>query len=392
MRTIQTTHRYRLEPTDEQATQLRRFSGARRYIWNWALRRKKDYYATNKKGLPLSVLYTELKDLKQQPETAWLREMDSQALQQVLQDLDKAFQAFFAKRSGYPQFKSKKLDRPRFRIPQRVTIAGTFVQVPKIGRIRARIHRPVEGVTKSATLKQEPDGHWYVAFVVEQAAAERTERPVTTHVGVDLGLKTFAVLSDGGHVANPRYYRTQMRKLRCAQRVLSRRIKGSRNRTKARQRVAYLHQKVKQQRADFLHKVTSHLVNHFDLVSIEDLSVRGLARTKLSTNVLDASWGAFRQFLTYKAERRGTYLMVIRRFYPSSRLCPACGAINADLALADRSWVCSCGVVHDRDLNAARNIDTEGLRLFTHHVAVGQTETQNACGVLVRPATAGAGR
>jgi putative transposase len=392
MRTIQITHRYRLEPTEQQAAHMRQFAGARRYIWNWALNRKKQHYAQTKKSLPLAMLYAELRDLKQQPQMAWLRAMDSQALQQTLRDLDKAFQAFFAKRSGLPKFKSKKTDAPRFRIPQRVTLEGSFVRVPKIGLIRARLHRPVAGTTKSATFKQAPDGHWYVAFVVEQAAPDREERPVQTHVGVDLGLKTFAVLSDGAQIANPRFYRTQMRKLGRAQRLLSRRLKGSANRTKARNRVARLHQKIKRQRADFLHKLTTDLVKHFDLVSIEDLSVRGLAKTKQSTSVLDAAWGTFRQLLTYKAERRNSHLMVVGRFYPSSRLCPACGAINADLSLTDRIWVCWCGVVHDRDLNAARNIDTEGLRLFTHNVAVGQTETQNACGASVRPATAGAGR
>jgi putative transposase len=310
----------------------------------------------------------------------------------VLQDLDTAFQAFFAKRSGFPKFKSKKTDTPRFRIPQRVTLEGSFVRVPKIGLIRARLHRAVAGQTKSATFKQEPDGQWCVAFVVEQAAPDRIERPITTHVGVDLGLKTFVVRSDGKEVANPRFYRTQMHKLRRAQRALSRRIKGRANRSRARSQVATLHQKVKQQRTDFLHKVTSDLVKHFDLVSIEDLSVCGLARTKLSTSVLDASWSTFRQFLSYKAERHDSHLMVIGRFYPSSRLCSACGAINADLTLADRVWVCSCGAVHNRDRNAAQNIDREGLRLFSYHVAVGQPETQNACGDLVRPATAGAGR
>jgi putative transposase len=392
MRTIQITHRYRLEPTEQQAAHMRQFAGARRYIWNWALNRKKQHYAQTKKSLPLAMLYAELRDLKQQPQMAWLRAMDSQALQQTLRDLDKAFQAFFAKRSGLPKFKSKKTDAPRFRIPQRVTLEGSFVRVPKIGLIRARLHRPVAGTTKSATFKQAPDGHWYVAFVVEQAAPDREERPVQTHVGVDLGLKTLAVLSDGAQIANPRFYRTQMRKLRRAQRLLSRRLKGSANRTKARNRVARLHQKIKRQRADFLHKLTTDLVKHFDLVSIEDLSVRGLAKTKQSTSVLDAAWGTFRQLLTDKAERRNSHLMVVGRFYPSSRLCPACGAINADLSLTDRIWVCWCGVVHDRDLNAARNIDTEGLRLFTHNVAVGQTETQNACGASVRPATVGAGR
>jgi putative transposase len=391
MRTLQTTYRYRLEPTSTQAAQMRRFAGARRFVWNWALARKKAHYAETKSSLTYSVLAADLTALKQQPATAWLREIDSQALQQVLRDLEQAFQAFFAKRSHFPKFKSKKNDPLRFRIPQRVTIDGLFVRVPKIGLVRARIHRPLEGIAKSATFKQEPDRQWYVCFVVEQVTPERTERPIVSHVGVDLGLKTFAVPSVGEPTANPRYYRTQMRKLRRAQRVLSRRKNGSANRTRARQRLACLHQKTKQQRADFLHKLSTSLVTHFDLVSIEDLSVRGLAKTKLSTSVLDAGWGRFRQFLIYKADRRDSYLVVIGRFYPSSRLCPACGQVNADLTLAERTWVCSCGVVHDRDLTAAHNIDREGMRLFAKHVAAGHAETQNACGVPVRPATAGVG-
>jgi IS605 OrfB family transposase len=169
--------------------------------------------------------------------------------------------------------------------------------------------------------------------------------------------------------------------------------KDSRNRGKARRKVARLHQKITNQRKDFLHKLSTNLVHRFDLVSLEDLSIRGLARTKLSTSVLDAGWGMFRQFLTYKTERQDRYLMIIGRFFPSSRLCPNCSAINADLTLADRVWTCACGVIHDRDLNAARNIDTEGLRLFyEQHVAVGYPETQNVCGVSVRPSTGGTER
>lgn len=182
-----------------------------------------------------------------------------------------------------------------------------------------------------------------------------------------------------------------MRKLARAQRALSRKQRNSRNRSKARLKVARLHQKIANQRKDFLHKLSTDLVRRFDLISIEDLNVRGLARTKRSTSVLDAGWSMFRQFLTYKVDRQDRYLMIIGRFYPSSRLCSNCGAINADLALADRVWTCKCGVVHDRDLNAAHNIDAEGLRLFNEqHVAEGYSETQNACGVLVSPPKGGA--
>jgi putative transposase len=278
----------------------------------------------------------------------------------------------------------------RFRMPQHVWIEGSSVRVPKIGLIKAIIHRPIEGVTKSATFKQEPDGHWYVCLFTEQIAPAPQPRPIQTHVGVDVGLKSFSVLSNGETIANPRFYRTQMRKLARTQRAMSRKQNDSRNRGRARQKVARLHQKIANQRKDFLHKLSADLVRRFDLISIEDLSIRGLARTKLSTSVLDAGWGMFRHFLTYKTERQNRYLIIIGRFFPSSKTCSACGAITATLTLNDRTWICVCGAVHDRDLNAALNIDTEGLRLFfEQHVAVGYPETQNACGVLVSPPTGG---
>jgi putative transposase len=391
------TYRYRLMPTPEQQSLLKQFAGSRRFIWNWALARKQQHYRATGKTLSFDRLCKELTFLKQQPATAWLRAIDSQALQQALRDLERAFQHFFRrvrqgeKRKGFPKFKAKKTDTPRFRIPQRVSVVEQTISTPKIGRIPAIIHRPLEGVTKSATFKQEPCGHWYVTLVVTQVLPDRTERPVDTQVGIDLGLKSLAVLSTGETIANPRYYRTQMRKLAQAQRALCRKRKASatqpesRNRAKARMEVARLHYKVKNQRKDILHKLSCDLVRRFDLIAIEDLYVRGLAKSKLATSVLDASWGLFRSFLTYKAERQNKHLIVIGRFYPSSRLCPACGAVNPDLTLADRTWMCSCGVVHDRDLNAACNIAAEGKRLFERTVAVGSTETQNACRELVSP-------
>jgi putative transposase len=181
--------------------------------------------------------------------------------------------------------KSRKTDTPRFRIPQRVVLDGGFISVPKIGSIRTVVHRPLEGVTKSATFKREACGHWYVSLVTEQSLAPRTNRPVQTHIGIDLGLKSLAVLSTGETIENPRWYRTQARKLRRAQQALSRKVKGSANRTKARIVVARLHQKTRNQRNDFLHKLSTNLVRHFDLISIEDLHVRGLAKTKLACDV-----------------------------------------------------------------------------------------------------------
>jgi len=398
-RTIQTTYRYRLDPTAEQENMLHQFAGARRFVWNWALNRKREHFRETGKTLSYNDLAAELTRLKQQSATAWLREMDSQSLQQALRDLENAYQHFFRrtrngdKKRGFPKFKSRKTDTPRFRIPQRVVLIDAFVSVPKIGMIKAIVHRPLEGSTKSATFKREACGHWYISLVTEQQLAPKIDCSVETHIGIDVGLKSLIVLSTGETIENPRWYRTQTRKLRRAQKALSRTIKGSRNRGKARSVVARLHQKVRNQRKDFLHKVSTALVRHFDLVSIEDLNVRGLAKTKLSKSVLDASWGMFRSMLTYKADRNDTHLIAIGRFFPSSKTCGACGRVNAALTLADREWTCRCGVHHDRDLNAARNIDREGLRLFEQIVAAGHAETQNACGDLVSPiVTVGKGR
>jgi len=398
-RTIQTTYRYRLNLTAEQEAQFRRFAGARRFVWNWALERKREHFKQTGKTLGFNALCVELTRLKQEPNTAWLREMDSQSLQQALRDLDSAYQHFFRrvrkgeKKKGFPTFKSRKTDTPRFRIPQRVTLDGAFVSIPKIGLVRVVLHRPLEGITKGATFKQEACGHWYISIVTEQQVVPRTDRPVRTHIGVDVGLKSLAVCSTGETIDNPRWYRTQTRKLRRAQKALSRKVKGSSNRNKARVAVARLHQKVKNQRSDFLHKLSTRLVRQFDLISIEDLRVRGLARTKRAKSVLDAGWGMFRSMLTYKADRNNSYLMTIGRFYPSTKLCGSCGAINDDLTLSDRGWTCACGVHHDRDLNAAHNIDLKGKRLFEQMVAAGYAETENACGDSASPiVTVGTGR
>src|SRR6266496_3215234 len=316
-RTIQTTYRYRLDPTAEQERLLNQFAGARRFVWNWALNRKREHFQQTATTLSYNDLAAELTRLKQQPATAWLREMDSQSLQQALRDRETAYQHFFRrarkgeKKKGFPKFKSRKTDPPRFRMPQDVRLDRSFVAVPKIGLIRAIVHRPLEGVTKGATFKREACGHWFISLVTEQQIAPNAERPVVSHIGIDVGLKSLAVLSTGETIANPRWYRVQARKLRRAQKALSRKQLGSRNRGKARVIVARLHQKTRNQRNDFLHKLSTNLILHFDLISIEDLNVRGLAKTKLSASVLDVGWAMFRSMLAYKADRANTRLMAI---------------------------------------------------------------------------------
>lgn len=377
MSTHQKAYRYRLLPTPEQEGLFRQFAGARRWVYNFALARRVAHYKATGKSLSVTELCAEVAHLKHQPETAWLRDMDSQSLQQAIRDLDKAFGAFFARRAKFPRFRSKKRETPTFRIPQRVVLVGDRLSVPKVGLVRLVLHRPLEGTVKSATFKQDATGAWYVTLVVHfelddtplrQPAPERV-------VGVDVGLKDLAVLSDGRRVPAPKHYRRAERKLKRLQRHLSRCQRGSKNREKARVKVARQHRRVANQRADFLHKLSSKLVREHDGVVIEDLNVKGVARSKLAKSVHDAGWSMLRFQLAYKAHWQRKHLVVIGRFFPSSRLCAACGSINGDLTLADREWTCSCGAWHDRDLNAARNIRDEGLRLL---LAEGCPESINA--------------
>jgi putative transposase len=380
--------RYRLEPTSEQENKLRRFAGARRFIWNWALQQRREHYRTTGKSLPLKELSRRLTQLKNQPETAWLREMDSQLLQQVLADLSRAFSNYFEHRARYPRRKSRKRDEARFRIPQRVHVVGNVVQVPKIGGVRLRLSQPLVGTTKSATFKRDACGRWHVTLVAEIPLPEvipPPPDPVHT-VGLDLGLGDVVVPSTGPKVPAPRFYRRVLRRLRRAQRVHSRRRKGSCNRARARARVARIHQRIANQRAHFCHDLTTKLIRNHQAVCIEDLNVKGLARTKLATSFYDAALGQIRRQLQYKGQWYGVHVVVVDRFFPSTQLCSTCGVKNAALTLHDRTWTCPvCGTVHDRDLNAATNVKNEGLRML----AVGHTESQNACGADIRPATAG---
>jgi len=381
--TMRRVYRFRLEPTPLQEEGFRRYAGARRFVWNWALATRQAFYRETGKTLSrvaLSALFTAL---KKEPDTAWLSEVDSQLPQQAIIDLYRAFEAFFERRAKFPRFKSKRRDTARFRIPQRIALADGFVSVPKIGRVKVRQSQSVEGVTKSATFKRDACGHWFVSLVAEmEMPTVALPLPVEERtVSVDLGLKDAVVTSDGDRVAAPRFYRAAQRQLRRAQRAQSRKVKGSKNRAKARQRVARVHQKIAAKRNDFCHKLTTRLVKNHDAVCIEDLNVKGLARTKLAKSILDASMGTIRRQLAYKGVWYRTHVVAVGRFYPSSKLCYECGYKHDGHTLADREWACpSCGSVLDRDLNAARNIKREGLRML----AVGHTDSLNACGETVR--------
>ncbi len=382
MPTLRKVFRFRLRPNKVQENRLYQLSGARRFVWNWALNRSKRFYAQNTKSLNAAQLSTELTNLKKLPEMAWLKEADSQLLQQSLKDLDTSYKNFFAKRARFPKFKSKKIDAPRFRIPQRVKVENGKVYVPKIGWIRVFQSQDVLGITKSATFKRDAVGHWYVTLTTEFDMPDVPLEPVNADnvIGFDAGLKDFAVFSDGTRVAPPKFYRKGQRKLKRVQRQLSRSKKGSSNRKKAQKKVARAHKKISNQRQDFLHKLSNEIVKKFDGICVEDLNLKGMAKTKLAKSVLDAGHGEFRRQLEYKSCWNRKHFAIINRWFPSSKLCGCCGAVNKELKLSDRVWSCACGTVHDRDLNAAENIKLEGLKLI---VAVGQSETLNACGANV---------
>lgn len=372
-------YRYRLDPTASQRASLVRFAGARRFAYNWALERWLDHHDATGATISRRELSRRLTVLKSEPGYEWMRDIDSQLLQQALVDLRRAFRNFFEGRSGFPRFSSRKATQ-RFRIPQRVVLRGNRVLVPKVGWVRLRLSRELPGPTRSATFSRDDSGSWYVTLVTEVPAVPKATGEPRRPIGVDLGIINFAVLSDGRRVPPASNLPGAERRVRRAHRELARKRSGSRRRAQARTKVARQHRRLARRRSDFLHKLSSALIAEHDVVCIEDLGLRGMARTKLSRVVSNAGFGEFRRQLVYKAEVAGVRLVVVDRFFPSSRRCGACGARNADLRLDDRCWTCPCGAVHDRDVNAARNILEEGLRQI---VAVGLTDTQSARGVHV---------
>ncbi|NJO82618.1 MAG: transposase [Blastochloris sp.] len=370
----QKAYRYRLRPTPAQEAVFRQWAGARRWVYNTFLARRRSHYQATGTTLTVGEMCKELTMLKRQQATAWLRTCNAQSLQQAIRDLDRAFGNFFARRARFPRMKSKKREIPSFRLPAEVKVVDGHLYVPKIGLVRLVLHRPVDGTVKSATFKQDATGAWYVTLVVHFTLPDAPPPPPVPErvVGVDLGLHDLAVFSDGERVPAPKHYRRAERKLRRLQRRLARCQQDSHGRERARTAVARHHLKVRNQRTDHLHKLSARLVGQYDAIVVEDLAVAALAKTKLAKSVLDAGWGQLRFQLTYKARWNRTQLVVIGRFFPSSRRCGACGAINGDLTRSDRTWTCGCGATHDRDLNAARTIRDEGLRLL---LAGGTTES-----------------
>lgn len=361
-------------------------AGARRWTWNWALARRISYYREHGAGIPCRMLSSELTALKRRPETAWLKQVDAQLLQQALIDLDRAFVNFFGKRGRFPNFKSKKRDLPRFRIPQRIQVQRGKVRIPKVGWIALRQFRDLDLPVKSATCKRDATGDWYVSLVTEFVLPDEPLRPADPEkvVGIDLGLIDFVVTSDRCRIPAPKFLRRSIRRVREAHRRHSRSQQGSRRRIRAHRHLARVHRRVANRRRDFIHKLTIALVRRYDGLCIETLNVRGLARTKLARSIYDAGFGEFARQVQYKALWHGKHFVKVATNFPSSQICGVCEFRYGQLERGDREWDCPvCNTHHLRDLNAANNIRREGMRLL--NVAAGQTETLNARGLGLRP-------
>jgi len=360
---IRKAFRYRIYPNAQQEKKLAVQFGHTRFVYNHFLAERQNYYQAHKndpdkKGLTYVDTNKMLTVLKRTKECEWLKEADSQALQESLRCLDRAYQNFFAKRARYPHFKSKADDQS-IHYPQRFKVSGSKVYAPKVGEIQGVIHRPLEGTPKNLTISKTKSGKYFASIQCEVEIAD--PQPKNREVGIDLGLKHFAILSDGEVIDNPRHLKKSEKKLIRLQRQLSRKVKGSHGREKARIQLARQHEKVADQRRDFLHKTTRSLVDTYGLIGIENLNVTGLVRNhKLAKAISDVGWGEFGRQLTYKGQWYGSWVEKVDRFYPSSKECNVCGYLNRGLQLKDREWDCpDCGTHHDRDGNASINILNE---------------------------------
>jgi putative transposase len=380
---VRTAYRCRAYPDQAQQQVLARTFGCVRVVWNRTLAERQRRWQHEHRGTTYAQTDAALTVLKKDPELAWLNEVSCVPLQQALRHQHQAFRAFFGQRARYPRFKSRHGRQCAHYTRSAFSMRGGELRLAKTpGPLAFAWSWPaVDPATLSPTMvivSRDPDGRWYLTFAVDASDPEPLP-PAGRSAGIDLGVTSFFVTSHGERIANPRHLQRRARNLARYQRRLARCQRGSANRAKARAKVARAHRKVRYARADFLHRTTTQLVRGHDLIAIEDLNVSGMVRNRcLARAISDCGWGEFRRQLEYKCERAGRCLVVIGRWYPSSKTCSACGFLLADLPLQVRAWRCpSCRARHDRDLNAAKNILAAGL-------AAARGNPGDACGADVR--------
>lgn len=369
--------RYRIYPNAAQRDQIARTIGCCRFVYNRALEIRKASFEETGESPSAYDLIKMLPAWKRDPGTSWLAGADSMALQQSIRDLDRAYRNFFRRvkeggKPGFPKFKSKR-GRQSYRTNGGKVLDRNRVSLPKLGTVRAKVSRPLEGRPMSVTVSIDPAGRYFASFLCADVPSK--EAPETAReVGIDLGVETLATLSDGRRIANPHTLGKHERKLAREQRRLSRRMgarKGERasgRYLKQKKRVARIHAKIADTRADTLHKVTTMLADENQVLCMEDLNARGMVQNhRLARAVSDASFGEFARLLGYKCAERGRALVKVGRWYPSSKTCSTCGHVLDALPLSVRAWGCpACGAHHDRDANAAVNILAEGKRILSN--------------------------
>lgn len=385
MPAVMRSYRIRAYPNSAQIRMLNKWFGATRWVWNWALELRSKAYRRRKESLNSISISRRLTQLKKVPRFAWLANVPSTCFTQCLRDQDAAFANFFRRTKagevpGYPRFKARQTSGAlRFQAVSESKWARGILSLPKLGSVRLAECLPTTDAAPTVTLKREPDGRYYVTFC---ATVDIALLPVVgSAIGVDLGLTHLATLSSGEKIENPRKLANRLRYLRQQQRCLSRRQKGSKRREKQRLRVARAHRKVADQRSYAMHALTTRLIREHQIIAIEDLSVANMIKhPRLARAIADASWGEFRRQLEYKAKWYGRTLVVVDKWFPSSKTCGKCSHKLDELRLDVRQWACpKCGTVHDRDINAAQNVLVAGM----HQLAPGEPGDLRVDGAVV---------
>lgn len=379
-------NKIRIYPTPSQEQQLAQVFGCSRWWYNFALNKSIETYKETGKSLGQIALNALLPQLKKQEETAWLGDCYSQVLQATTLNLVTAYKNFFAGRARFPRFKSKK-GKQSVQYPQNVKVlANNTLKIPGgIGEIKAKIHRPIEGEVKTVTISKTPTGKYFASILLETDELLPSVSTAGNVLGVDLGVKDFAVTHNGlktSKYGNPKHLAKHEKNLKRKQQKLAGKKDGSKSRLRAKKLAAKVYERVSNARQDFLHKLSHKLVNENQVVVVENLQVKGLVRNhNLAKAISDCGWGVFTNFLAYKLERKGGKLVEINRWFPSSKLCSNCFYQMGEMPLDVREWTCPhCGTHHDRDGNAAANIRAEGIRMLqTDGIAV------SAVGGEVRP-------
>ena len=374
---INKAFKFRIYPDNTQKQYFAQSFGCARFVYNRFLRQRIDYYAETGKGLTYHNTALALTQLKKEPEFEWLKDVNSQSIQQALRNLDTAYSNFFNKRAEFPKFK-KKSNKQSFNVPQNFSIHDNMIDIPKCKGIKIKLHRDVEGTIKSITISKMPSGKYFASLLCELEIPEPTYSG--GEIGIDYGIKAFISTSEGKIIESPKFLRKSELKLKQLSKAFSKKQPNAKNRYKAQKLFARQHEKVSNQRQDFLNKLSKQLACDNQAIYIESLAIRNMIKLHtLAKSISDSGWNTFVNMLKYKGQWYGCRIIEIDRWFPSSKCCHVCGYIKDNLTLSDRSWLCpECNINHDRDVNAAINILTFG------RAGIAQTILPSLCSSVAR--------